>query len=380
MAHTLFYSHDGYGLGHVRRNSLIADALLDADPTNEVTIVTGVAQRPRWLTDPRINVVRVPPLLKDGDGAYRNPGMTFEQAIRDRALAFRATVERARPDVVVVDRHPYGTGGELLLGLTLAKEQGARLVLGLRDVIDEPAAVRAELAGEGWRDVARIFDEILVYGEKALCDHEAEYGVPMRPTYCGWVCPPAPRARPTRPRLVISAGGGGDGDAVYELGLQALRMRPDWEGCVIAGPYAANVPTDVVHDRRISIVRNATDCVDELSRASACLQMAGYNSTAEAIACGLRPILVPRRSPRREQAIRALRLASLGLADAVDEHAHPSEVAWLLDRPRLLPLGAATAAGVRLDGAARAARHIQALGTRVSINLTQRRPMEVLVP
>ena len=268
MAHVLFYSHDGYGLGHVRRNSLIADALLEADPGNQVTIVTGVARRPRWITDDRIEVVTVPPLLKDGDGAYRNPGMTFEDAIRDRALVFRAAVERTRPDVVVVDRHPYGTGGELLLGLMLAKEQGARLVLGLRDVIDEPTAVRAELAGQGWRDVAHVFDEILVYGERALCDHEAEYGLPLRPRYCGWVCPPAARARPTRSRLVISAGGGGDGDAVYQLGVRALRLRPDWEGCVVAGPYAANVPASLVRDRRVSIVRNATDCVAELARSS----------------------------------------------------------------------------------------------------------------
>jgi predicted glycosyltransferase len=359
VVNVLFYSHDGYGLGHVRRNSLIADALLEADPTNEVTIVTGLARRPRWLTDARIRVVNVPPLLKDHDGAYRNPGMTFEDAIRDRALAFRAAVERTRPDVVVVDRHPYGTGGELLLGLNVAKDLGARLILGLRDVIDEPAAVRAELAGEGWRDVARVFDEILVYGEKSLCDQEAEYGLPLRPTYCGWVCPPVTRARPTRARLVISAGGGGDGDAVYQLGLHALRLRPQWEGCVVAGPYAANVPTDLVRDRRISIVRNATDCVGELTRASASLQMAGYNSTAEAIACGLRPILVPRRSPRREQAIRALRLSALGLADTVDEGAHPSEVAWLLDRPRLLDPAAVADAGIRLDGASRAAQHIQ---------------------
>jgi predicted glycosyltransferase len=374
VVNVLFYSHDGYGLGHVRRNSLIADALLDADPSNQVTIVTGVAKRPRWISDGRIAVVGVPPLLKDRDGAYRNPGMTFEQAIRDRALAFRAAVERTRPDVVVVDRHPYGTGGELLLGLTLAKDQGARLVLGLRDVIDEPAAVRAELAGEGWRDVANIFDEILVYGEQSLCDQEAEYGLPMRPTYCGWVSPPTVRARPTRARLVISAGGGGDGDAVYALGLRALQLRPTWQGCVVAGPYAANVPTGLVRDRRISIVRNATDCIDELSQASASLQMAGYNSTVEAIACGLRPILVPRRSPRREQAIRALRLSALGLADTVDEQADPSEVAWLLDRPRLLAPQAAADAGIRLDGAQRAARHIQ----RALRVVPHRRP--VLVP
>jgi len=37
----VFYSHDGYGLGHVRRNSLIARAVLEADTEAEVSLVTG---------------------------------------------------------------------------------------------------------------------------------------------------------------------------------------------------------------------------------------------------------------------------------------------------------------------------------------------------
>ena len=326
-------------------------------------------------------MVRVPPLLKDGDGAYRNPGMTFEAAIRDRALAFRAAVERVRPDVVVVDRHPYGTGGELLLGLTVAKEQGGPgWCWGCATSSTSPRpSGRSSPARAGATSPASSTRSSST-ARRPCATTRPSTGLPMRPTYAAGSARPPPEPGPPGRASSSAPAAAAYGDAVTALGLQALRLRTEWEGCVIAGPYAANVPTDVVHDRRISIVRNATDCLDELSRASASLQMAGYNSTAEAIACGLRPILVPRRSPRREQAIRALRLASLGLADAVDEHAHPSEVAWLLDRPRLLPLGAATAAGVRLDGAARAARHIQALGARVSINLRQRRPMQVLVP
>ena len=50
------------------------------------------------------------------------------------------------------------------------------------------------------------------------------------------------------------------------------------------------------------------------------------------------------------------RLASLGLADVVDESASPDEVAWLLDQPRLLPDGACERAGISLDGANFAAR------------------------
>ena len=60
-------------------------------------------------------------------------------------------------------------------------------MLGLRDILDEPSAVEAELAGDGWDGVADLFDEVLVYGERVLCDHEREYGLPVTPRYTGWV-------------------------------------------------------------------------------------------------------------------------------------------------------------------------------------------------
>jgi predicted glycosyltransferase len=86
--------------------------------------------------------------------------------------------------------------------------------------------------------------------------------------------------------------------------------------------------------------------------------MAGYNSTVEALAAGQRPILFPRRSPRREQAIRAGRLASLGLADVVDAGAPASEVHWLLNQSRRTGPSRLKAAGIRLDGADVAARQL----------------------
>ena len=103
MRHYLFSSHDGFGLGHLRRNTQIAHALLNLDPTAAITIVTGVAVRPRWLGDPRIRVVAVPPLIKGGDGSYRNPGMSFEEAIAARSRTIDQVIAAIRPDAVVVD-------------------------------------------------------------------------------------------------------------------------------------------------------------------------------------------------------------------------------------------------------------------------------------
>lgn len=366
MSRYLFSSHDGFGLGHVRRNTLVATALLARDPAAEVAIVTGLGVRPAWLADPRLRVTTVPPLLKDADGAYRNDELSFEEAIARRAAGFEAAVAGFAPDVVVVDRHPYGLAGELSPGLDRAARSGAALVLGLRDVLDEPSKVAEELAGDGWAGVADRFDEVLVYGERVLCDHEAEYGLPVAPRYCGWVVERAPARRRDPHLLVVTAGGSGDGDAVFRLGIELAVRRPRQRVLLVAGPYAT--PTSatgmVLHPSlggRVELVRDTPGCGRLFAGAGSVVQMAGYNSTFEALAAGIRPILVPRRTPRREQAIRASRLAALGVADVVDEPAPADEVAWLLERPRVLPAGALEAAGIALDGAERAAAALEAL-------------------
>jgi predicted glycosyltransferase len=363
MARYLFASHDGFGLGHVRRNTLVARAILAREPEAEIVVVTGLPMRPAWLGQ-GVRVVPVPALLKDSAGAYRNPGMSVQQALAARSAAFRAAVDEVRPHVVVVDRHPYGTAGELKDGLHAAKRAGAALVLGLRDILDQSAAVEAELAGAGWAGVPELFDEVLVYGERILCDHQREYGLPVAPRYTGWVADSSgPRTR--EPGLiVVSAGGGGDGAQVFDLGTELAHRMPEARFVVVAGPYATR---DVTAAGNLTVLRDAPGCAELFARATGVVQMAGYNTTFEALAAGLRPVLVPRRNPRREQAIRASRLTALGMADTVDEGVPAEEVDWLLGRDRLLSPGALAAAGIRLDGAERAAALVTELArsTRV---------------
>ncbi len=359
MPRYLFSSHDGFGLGHTRRNSLIAHALLDADETAEVVLVTGLETGRSWLRHPRMRTVSVPALVKDATGNYRHHSLSVREAVARRASVFAELVNTVRPDVVVVDRHPYGTFGELRHGLLRARLRGAALVLGLRDVLDEPTRVSGELGGGSWEGVREIYTDVLVYGAAEICDHQAEYGLPVEPTYCGWVAPRPPPGVDVDPRLlVVAAGGGADGRAVYRLGAALTIERPDWHATILSGPFADR---HEVAGSRVRHVVDAPDPLSHLARAGAVIEMAGYNSTVEALVAGVRPILVPRRAPRREQAIRAQRFMSLGLADMVDAEAGAAEVAWLLDKPRRLEPGALARAGVHLDGAVRAAEHIASL-------------------
>lgn len=290
----LLSSHDGFGLGHTRRNSRIARALLRAHPRAEVVLVTALSTLPPWLAHPGLRVVDVPSLVKGPDGRYAHPTLPVREVLARRARTFADLVRDWRPDAVLVDRHPFGT-----------------------------------------------------------------YRLPVAPHCCGWVCEPVPSGEPDSHHLVVAAGGGADGRLVLGLGRTLLEHRPEWHATVLAGPLGE--ASDDAGGGRIRHVRNASDTPAHLVRAGGVIQMAGYNSTVEALAAGLRPILVPRRTPRREQAIRALRLASLGLADVVDDDSAPSEVAWLLDRPRRLEAGRLEAAGIRLDGAERAAERIGVL-------------------
>jgi predicted glycosyltransferase len=376
----LFFSHDGFGLGHVRRNSVIARALLEAEPLATATIVTGVTASPPWLGGPRTSIVRVPPLMKTSSSGYKATGLSFERAVQLRAKVFLDVVRASRPDVVIIDRHPYGTAGELRPGLWEAAGGGAALVLGLRDVLDEPEVVAAELAGPGWAGVSGLFDEVLVYGSSAFCDQQKEYGLPVTPTYCGWVVGPSRPARVDPRLLVVGAGGGGDGAELFQLGLAALEELDAWEGVFACGPYAdaitlVRLATHSSARRRLAIRRNVAECSQLFAGAGAVIQMAGYNSTIEALAAGCRPILVPRRRPRREQLIRAQRLAQLDLVDVLREDAGPADVMALLGKPRRLEREALKRARIGCDGARRAASILVDLAGGPSARSTA--PMEV---
>jgi predicted glycosyltransferase len=306
----------------------------------------------------------MPPLLKDPLGGYRGHRMDAATALGIRERTFRNAVATQRPDLILVDRHPFGTDGELRPGLELAAAQGAVLLLGLRDVLDEPGVIRDELAGARWDGVPDLFDEILVYGSPRLVDHEREYGLPVRPRYVGWVTAPAPPVQRVGRRLAVAAGGGGDGADAFRLGVELVQRRPDWTGVVAAGPYAGRLDAlsaDVA--ARIEVATDVRGCAGLFASSEAVVQMAGYNSTVEALSVGHRPILVPRRQPRREQAIRAWRLAAWGLADVVDAGAGVDEVDWLLDQPRTVSPDALLRAGLTFDGATRTAARIGTLLT-----------------
>ncbi len=361
----LLYSHDTYGLGHIRRNLAIAQHLLAIRPNLQVVLASGSAMGSRFDLPRGVSLVGLPPVVKAGPDTYRplDSRLTLGLVRRARTAVITDAVQRLRPDVMLVDHAPAGMGGELreVFQALAPSARSTRLVLGLRDVLDEPETVARTWADEGIYDLLDdVYDEIYVYGQREMFDVGAAYRLSpeaaARLRYTGYI----DRSRlaretagvgPREPFLLATAGGGGDGAEVLTAALEVgARLR--LETLIVTGPLmdpshraALDARAAGTPGARVVSFHPAMGAL--MRAASVVVTMGGYNSMAEAAASGTPTIVVPRTWPRREQMIRAELFAARGLVDIV------AQGPGLADR-----LSAAVSGLLRSDDGARFRREL----------------------
>ena len=379
----LLYSHDAVGLGHTRRSLTIANALVRQNGSASVLVASGCESLDLFAVDPRVDILRLPGIRKNEQGEYVARHLDVDQgvirALRSSLLA--AAVEQFRPHVLLADKHPAGAGGELQTSIVRHKSRGGRMALGLRDILDEPRAVKAEWERTGAQRAMAHYDEIFVYGDPRVVDHRVAYGLhpgvgPML-RYCGYVIDDAPYCtsggldRVTcGPRVLATAGGGEDGTQLLESFIGAAAgMR--WDAHVVVGPLAnaaARARLEAAARRAgVTMHERVSNLGAQFGSFDALVTMGGYNSLVEAVASGTPTICLPRVFPRSEQAIRAAAFSRLGLIDAI-EPAALSPVELRLRIVRALKIGRRTSAeegfgGLDCGGAGNAAIALMGLAT-----------------
>lgn len=345
------YSHDTMGLGHIRRTSLLARALRRPPLNAHVLLLSGIRESGAYPLPDGIDSITLPAYRKHGDGSYgaRALGIPLDDLIALRSQTLAAALDAFAPDLLIVDNVARGALGELDASLARQRARGCRIVLGLRDIIDEPAAVARQWQKLRTLDTIRdYYDAVWIYGDARLYDTVAAYGLAAaeKPvTYLGYPDPlqraetsPAPD---DAPYALCLLGGGQDGYALAEA--FARTTLPDgWRAILLTGammPAAERAQlAAILADRPdYQLLEFTPEPLALMRGARAIIAMSGYNTTLELLALNAPMLLVPRIKPRREQWLRAVRLAELGLADCL----HPDELsparlsAWLADaRPR----------------------------------------------
>jgi predicted glycosyltransferase len=337
----LIYSHDTFGLGHLRRCRAIAHALVEREKNLSVLILSGSPIISSFDFRARVDFVRVPGVIKLRNGEYTslNLHMDIEETLALRSSIIEHTASIFDPDLFIVDKEPLGLRGEVEGALKVLKDRGTRLVLGLRDVLDEPTQLSTEWRRKNVAPALRhLYDEIWVYGLPQV--HDPLAGLELSPSirrkavYTGYLRRTAPPSPPSqtlpdivkRPYILVTTGGGGDGEGLVEWVLRAYESKAflPYPALVVLGPFMQPERREeflarVEKLRRVEAITFDAHIETLEQNAVGVVAMGGYNTFCEVLSLDKRALIVPRTRPRMEQWIRADRAQELGLVRMLED-------------------------------------------------------------
>ena len=348
MKRLLVYSHDTYGLGNIRRMLAICEHICSVHKDISILIVTGSPMLHAFRLSPNIDYVKLPCLARTSSGDYevKALGVDFETTLAMREQMLLGVMESFEPDLVLVDKKPFGVGEELRPALELARcrPNPPGLVLVLRDILDDPATTQRIWNKNLYFDAIEcFFDSVLVLGSAEIFDVTEAYNFPPRAAsrvqFCGYIGRPDAAAtvsetkaslglNPDLPMVLVTPGGGQDGVELADCYVQALTTG-GLDGCVsllVTGPEMdahdrERLVNSASETNNLTVLGFSDDMSSLIAAADVVVSMAGYNTVCEVLSARQRSILVPRMHPVREQLIRAELLDRLGLAQLIHPEA-----------------------------------------------------------
>ncbi len=330
----LMYSHDTYGLGHIRRTMAIASHLLG--PGVNILILTGSPIVGRFTFPEGVDFVRIPGMIKKSNSVYvpHSIKVNAKHALHIRRNIITATARAFDPKLFIVDKVPLGLKGEVEPTLRWFKKTrpNTKVILGLRDILDDAESTIQEwMQREYYRALEELYSEIWVYGTQQIYDPITEYRIPeaisRKMLFTGYI----PRAVPAkhfgkrleknddRHKVVVTTGGGGDGYPVLDAYLRMIENNPNapLKSTMISGPFLPLDMRDEIAARARSLgvlfTGFSRKIEKEMAKADIIVSMGGYNTVCETLSLKKPSLIIPRESPRMEQRIRAQVLSDRGL-------------------------------------------------------------------
>src|SRR5260370_507074 len=109
------YSHDTLGLGHIRRNVLIARTIAQSPVPASILLIAGAREASAFSLAEGVDCLALPALCKEADGEYqtRSLDVPLEKLVEIRTATITAAMEAFNPDVFLVDKVARGALREL---------------------------------------------------------------------------------------------------------------------------------------------------------------------------------------------------------------------------------------------------------------------------
>jgi predicted glycosyltransferase len=350
MKRLLIYSHDTFGLGNIRRIMNIATYLHRVIPNLSILIVTGSPMIQSFRIPKGIDYIKLPCLSRTENEGYSAKYLESKigDIVRLRSDLILSAVLNFKPDIMLIDKKPYGVKHELRETLNLVKNYLPRTktILLLRDILDASAATTKVWEENGYYEAVKsVYDLVLVLGTSEIFDPRVEYNFPTTASekveFCGYIQPQALlrdrdairqelHIKSAERLVLVTPGGGEDGHALIQTYIQALRQMPRGariRSLIVTGPEMSESQRHSLNQSAlqfpgVSMLEFTNDLPSYMNASDLVLSMGGYNTVCEILSLKKRAIIVPRVRPVEEQWIRAERMARLGLLATI----HPDSL------------------------------------------------------
>ena len=403
----MVYSHDGFGLGNIRRMLAICEHLLSAITDLSILVVSGSPMLQSFRLPPRLDYIKIPCINRGETGEisvkYLNTEIAETVKLRSDLILMAAI--NFKPDAILVDKKPYGIKNELLTTLKFLKKQlpKTKLLLLLRDILDSPEKTIDEWQEHGfYQAIEKFYDQILVVGMPEVFDICREYQFPpavaQKVRYCGYLRKePGLKSREARREelqvqeheqlVLVTPGGGEDGYQLVDTYLTgAAQLQAEaFRSVIICGSEMPKQQREQIYQKaalnpKVKILDFTDDLMSYIDAADVAVCMSGYNTITEVISLGKRTIAIPRIKPASEQLMRAEKMSKLGLLAMIHpDKLTPENLMYLLLIQLEKTHSCAVARGLDLGGLPRISHYISHLlsnpVTSIELNFSGLQPI-----
>ncbi len=312
-----YIATDTFGLAPSRRSRAIAEALVSALEGSSALILTGSPVAGRFTFSPGVDHIRMPGVVKTVDADYVSESLNMD--IEQTTGAARQGHPRGGRDVQSRSCHRRQGAG----GFSRRTHHHARNPQGDGAGEDRarhprhprfPEALSQEWERKGALDIAdKFYDQFWVYGDQSIYNPLQSLAISddfkRRMHYTGHLRRVVPHESPrppcrTHPYVLVTPGGGGDGEALVDWTLRAYENDPTLQPNALI-VYAA-VPV-----MASAAWRSSTSAWRHWSRASppsasipaskrlmqnalGVVAMGGYNTFCEILSFDCRAVIAPR--------------------------------------------------------------------------------------